>query len=113
MNEERIIPTEISPEMICSIANLAALGVDGIEKTYMSLKNVMIDAITRSTIAKGIRVEEKEEGYVIDVYVITDRNVVIPEVCRTAQIKVKDSVEIMTGKPVIAVNIYVEGSGKY
>lgn len=113
MNNDRIIPTEISPEMVCSIANLAALGVDGIEKTYMSLKNVMIDAMTRSTIAKGVRVEEKEDGYTIDVYVITDRNVIIPNVCRTAQIKVKESVEIMTGKPVVAVNIFVEGSGKY
>lgn len=113
MNENKIIPTEISPEMICSIANLAVLGVDGIEKTYMSLKNTMVDAITRSTIAKGVRVEEKPEGYHIDIYVITDRNVVIPNVCRVAQIKVKESVEIMTGKPVSDVNIHVEGSGKY
>ena len=113
MIDQKIIPTEVSPEMICSIANLAALGVDGIEKTYMSLKNLMIDAVTRSTIAKGVRVEENDDGYMIDVYVITDRNVIIPNVCRTAQIKVKDSVEIISGKPVSAVNIYVEGSGKY
>lgn len=113
MNEERIIPTEISPEMICSIANLAALGVDGIEKTYMSLKHTVRDAITRTTIAKGVQVKEKDNGYHIDVFVITDRNVIIPDVCRIAQIKVKDSVEIMTGKPVDAVNIFVEGSGKY
>lgn len=113
MDEQRVIPSEISLEMICSIANLAALGVDGIEKTYMSLKNMMVDAITRSTIAKGVRVEDRPEGYRIDVYVITDKNVIIPDVCRVAQIKVKDSVEIMTGKPVAEVNIHVEGSGKY
>lgn len=113
MNNQRVIPTEISPEMVCSIANLAALGVDGIEMTYMSLKNTIVDAISRSTIAKGVRVTEKHNGYRIDVYVITDRNVIIPNVCRTAQIKVKDLVEVMTGKPVEAVNIHVEGSGKY
>lgn len=113
MSENRGIPSEISPEMVCSIANLAAMGVDGIEKTYMSLKNMMVDAISRETIAKGVRVKEDPSGYKIDVYVITAVNVVIPDVCRVAQIKVKDSVEIMTGKPVAAVNMHVEGSGKY
>ena len=62
MNDDRIIPNEISKEMICSIANLAALGVDGIEKTYMSLKNVMLDALTHATIAEGVRVTEKADG---------------------------------------------------
>lgn len=114
MNEtRRVISPEISPEMICSIANLTALGVDGIEKTFMNLKDMMRDAMGKSTVAKGVRVQEKDNGYRIDVYAITDKNVVIPTVCRTAQIKVKDAVEIMAGKPVAAVNIHVEGSGKY
>ena len=101
---------EISPQMICSIASLAALGVDGIEATSMPLRDIFIDKLKKTTTAKGVVVSEDDKGYEIDVYVITDKNVIIPSVCRIAQIKVKDSVELMTGKPVNAVNMYVEGS---
>ena len=110
---EKIVPSEISAEMICSIANLAVLGVDGIEKTYMDLKDAVIDAVHPSAISKGVKGVDKDGEYKIDLYVITEKNVVIPKVCRSAQIKVKESVEIMTGKPVAKVNIHVEGSGKY
>ncbi|MGI6109377.1 MAG: Asp23/Gls24 family envelope stress response protein [Bacilli bacterium] len=109
----KIVPSEISAEMICSIANLAVLGVDGIEKTYMNLKDAVIDVMHPSAVSKGVRVVEKDNGYRIDLFVITEKNVIIPTVCRNAQIKVKESVEIMTGKPVAKVNLHVEGSGKY
>ena len=110
---EKIVPSEISAEMICSIANLAVLGVDGIEKTYMDLKDAVIDAVHPSAISKGVKVVDKDGEYKIDLYVITEKNVVIPKVCRSAQIKVKESVEILTGKPVAKVNIHGEGSGNY
>ncbi len=113
MQDEHIMPSEISGEMVCSIANLAALGVDGIEKTFMNLRDTMLDAVTSSTIAKGVRTVNGADGYHIDVHVITEKGVVIPHVCRNAQIRVKESVEIMTGKRVAAVNMHVEGSGKY
>jgi uncharacterized alkaline shock family protein YloU len=105
--------SEVSNEMICSIANLAALGVDGIEKMFMRMSDELVDAIYPSAVAKGVRVVNREDGYVIDLHVITRSGVDIVKVGRQAQIKVKESVEIMAGKPVSGVNIHVKGSGIY
>lgn len=113
MDNSKVIPSDISPEMICSMANLAVLGVDGIEKTYMNLNHAVSDAFRTSAVSKGVRVSEHDNAYQIDLFVITEKGVIIPKVCRKAQAMVKESVEIMTGKPVSQVNIYVEGSGKY
>ncbi len=110
---------EVSNEMICSIANLAALGVDGIEKMFMRISDELLDAIYPSCVSKGVKVVSYDDGYVIDIHVITRSDIVtrsdidIVKVCRTVQIKVKESVEIMAGKQVSQVNIHVKGSGKY
>ena len=104
---------EVSNEMICSIANLAALGVDGIEKMFMRISDEIMDAIYPTAVAKGVKVEEHEEGYHIDLHVITGTGVDIIKVAKQAQIKVKESVEIMAGKSVSQVNVHVKGSGKY
>lgn len=104
---------EVSNEMICSIANLAALGVDGIEKMFMRISDELLDAIYPSCVSKGVKVVSYDDGYVIDIHVITRSDIDIVKVCRTVQIKVKESVEIMAGKQVSQVNIHVKGSGKY
>ena len=44
---------------------------------------------------------------------ITEMGIDIPQIARKTQIKVKESVEIMTGNQVAQVNVHVEGSGKY
>lgn len=104
---------EISNEMICSIASMAALGVDGIEKMFMRITDEILDAVYPSAVSKGVKVVEKEDGYVIDLHVITALGLNVIDVCREAQEKVKESVEIMAGKPVSQVNILVKGCGKY
>lgn len=107
------MPQEISNEMICSVASLAAQGVDGVAKLFMRLSDEIFDVIYPSAVSKGVRVMRKEEGYVLDVYVITDLGIDIAQVARRVQIKVKESVEIMTADQVAQVNVHVEGSGKY
>lgn len=106
---EKIVPSEISAEMICSIANLAVLGVDGIEKTYM---DAVIDAVHPSAISKGVKVVDKD-GDTRSICMSSPKRMSSFRRYANAQIKVKESVEIMTGKPVAKVNIHVEGNGKY
>ncbi|MEG0495319.1 MAG: Asp23/Gls24 family envelope stress response protein [Eubacterium sp.] len=110
---KKLSPQEISNEMVCSIANLAALGVDGIDKMFMKISDEILDVIYPSAVSKGVNVVKKEEGYRIDLHVITELGIDIPKVAKQTQIKVKESVEIMTGYQVALVNVHVEGSGKY
>lgn len=104
---------EVSNEMICSVASMAAMGVDGIEKMFMRLSDELLDAIYPSAVSKGVKVVEHDDGYVIDIHVIMRRGVEIVKVAERAQQKVKESVEVMVGKEVSQVNIYVKGSGIY
>ena len=104
---------EVSNEMICSIASMAAMGVDGVEKMFMRLSDELLDAIYPSAVAKGVKVIEHEEGYMIDLHVIMRSGVDIANIAKRVQQKVKESVEVMTGKDVSQVNIYVKGCGIY
>ncbi len=114
MNDNpKISPQEISNEMVCSIASMAAIGVEGVDKMFMRLSDEILDVLNPSAVAKGVKVVKLEEGYHIDVHVITELGIMIPEVARKVQIKVKESVEIMTGNQVAQVNVHVKGSGKY
>ena len=70
---------EISNEMICSIASLAALGVNGIEKMFMRISDEILDAIYPSAVSKGVKVVSYEDGYEIDLHVITSLGINIPE----------------------------------
>jgi uncharacterized alkaline shock family protein YloU len=59
---------------------------------------------------KGIRVEkESEELLTIDLTVVLEFGVRIPDICVQLQAAVKESVEEMTGQQVYAVNVMVQG----
>ena len=77
------------------------------------MSDEILDMIYPSAVSKGVKVVRQEDGYYIDVHVITELGIDIPQIARKAQIKVKESVEIMTGNQVAQVNVHVEGSGKY
>lgn len=61
---------DISNEMICSIASMAALGVEGIEKMFMRISDEILDAIYPSAVSKGVKVVERDDGYQIDLHEI-------------------------------------------
>lgn len=103
----------VSTKMVCSIASMTALGVDGVDKMFMRLSDEVMDAIYPSAIAQGVKVTEMNVGYFIDLHLITRSNTVIPKICTEVQLKVKDAVEEITGKNVAQVNVMVMGSGKY
>lgn len=113
MDENTGAANNISNEMICSIASMTALGVNGIEKMFMRISDEILDAINPSAVAKGVKVISYDEGYEINLHVITSLGIDIPKVAAEVQQKVKESVEIMAGKPVARVNVHVKGCGKY
>ena len=104
---------QVSTDMVCSIASLVAVGVNGVEKMFMRLSDEIIDAFYPSAVSKGVKVVELEEGYAIDLHVITKQGMNLVEVSENAQIKVKDAVEVMTGGRVAQVNVHIKGSGIY
>ena len=59
--------------------------------------------------AKGIKVDVNEGKAKIDVNIIVEYGVRIPEIAFEIQTKVKKAVETMTGLKVTEVNVHVQG----
>ena len=92
-------------EVVATIAGLAALEVEGVA----SMSAGIVEKFGKKTPARGVRVEVGEKEAAIDLYMIVDYGVQIPEVAWNVQENVKKSVETMTGLTVVEVNIYIQG----
>ncbi len=57
----------------------------------------------------GIKINREDDSVTVDVSIIVDFNVKIPQVAWEVQVNVKNDIEEMTGLKVKAVNIHVQG----
>ena len=100
----------IADEVIAVIAGMAAAEVDGVVGMVGKLHGELVELLGMKNLGKGIkvRVNEKEE-ITLDLAVIIEFDVSVPDVTDRIQKKVKSTVENMTGLTVAAVNIKVSG----
>ncbi|HAA63743.1 MAG TPA: Asp23/Gls24 family envelope stress response protein, partial [Thermoanaerobacter sp.] len=91
------------------IAGLAATEVPGVAGMSGGVVNGLSEMLGRKNLGKGVKVEVGEKEVSIDLYLIVDYGVRIPEVAWNVQENVKNAVENMTGLKVVEVNIHVQG----
>jgi len=100
----------INDNVIAIIAHETAKKVPGVVELQGSLADGLAGMIGKKPKDKGIRIEkENEEILTIDLAVVLEYGVCIPEICVQLQSAVKKSVENMTGKQIYAVNVIVQG----
>lgn len=100
----------IHDNVIAIIAHETARKMPGVVELQGSLADGIAGMIGKSPKDKGIRIEkENEELLTIDLTVVLEYGVCIPEICVQLQASVKEAVENMTGKKVYAVNVVVQG----
>ena len=58
---------------------------------------------------KGVKVETGEDECIVDLSVIIEYGISIPEVAGNIQKNVKEAIESMTGLNVVEVNVHVQG----
>ncbi len=98
----------IHNNVIAVIAKLAALKVPGVVEMSGSFVDDIAGMIGKKSTDKGIRVELEDNSVIIDLSVIIEYGVKIPQVAWQLQNDVRETVEQMTGKIVKAVNIVVQ-----
>ncbi|HHW56690.1 MAG TPA: Asp23/Gls24 family envelope stress response protein [Clostridia bacterium] len=109
-NENQELGTiKISEEVVSIIAGLAATEVSGVAGMSGGVVNGLSEMLGRKNLGKGVKVEVGEKEVSIDLYLIVDYGVRIPEVAWNVQENVKNAVENMTGLKVVEVNIHVQG----
>lgn len=105
----------IEDEVIATIAGIAVSEVSGVAEMAGGFAGGITEVLSgKKNLAKGIKVETKEgetkEGETkIDVNIIVEYGVRIPDVAFEIQNKVKKSVEEKTGLKVSGVNVHIQG----
>ncbi|AAK80044.1 putative alkaline shock family protein YloU [Clostridium acetobutylicum] len=100
---------KISDEVVCVIAGLAASEIKGV----VGMSSGIVGGITKilsgkKNLTKGVKVNVGEESASIDLYVVIEYGLRIPDVAVKVQENVKTTVESLTGLNVSAVNVFVQ-----
>jgi uncharacterized alkaline shock family protein YloU len=96
-------------EVVAIIAGLAATEVRGVSAMSGSVAGGIVERLGRKNLSKGVKVEVGEKETAIDLYIIVEYGVRIPEVAWNIQESVKKAVESMTGLTVVEVNVHIQG----
>ena len=108
--EEKLGTLKISDGVVAVCTMNAALktrGVAGLSGVFTD--NISKNLFGKDPLHKGIKVSQGEDGIGIDIYIVVEYGVKIPEVAWDVQENVKKEVEAMTEAAVKAVNIHVQG----
>ena len=106
--EESVGNIKIAPEVVTTIAGIATNEIEGVAGMYSTIAGGIAEILgAKKHQSKGVKVEITDKNVVIDLYIIVDYGVRIPELAWEIQENVKNSVETMTGLTVSGVNINV------
>lgn len=101
----------INNNVIAIIAHETAKKVPGVVELQGTFADEIAGMIGKKSKDRGIRVDksEDEEMLSIDLAVVLEYGISIPEISVQLQAEVKKAVEEMTGQAVHAVNVVVQG----
>ncbi len=100
---------KIANEVVGIIAGLAATEVEGVSGMSGDFAGGIAEMLGRKNLSKGVEVEVGETEAAVDLYLVMDYGVKIPDVAWEIQESVKQSIETMTGLNVVEVNVHVQG----
>ena len=69
----------------------------------------IVEMFGKKPMGKGVKIEKKDDEIKIDLFIVVNYGVRIPDVAWEVQDNVKKSIEAMTGLNAVQVNIHVQG----
>ncbi|WP_054258513.1 Asp23/Gls24 family envelope stress response protein [Propionispora sp. 2/2-37] len=101
----------IADEVVGIIAGMAATEISGVAGMSGGLVGGIAEMLGKKNLAKGVKVEVGEKEAAVDLYIIVEYGVRIPDVALQVQENVKRAIEMMTGLDVVEINIHIQGVG--
>lgn len=98
--------TTVSPEVLTTIASLAALEVPGVSR--LAPVSGGVNRLFRRGTSDGVRIEAKDNTVYADLFLILKDGVNIREVSRNVQANVARSIQEMVGMEIGEVNVHIE-----
>lgn len=108
-NNSKIGNINISNEVVANIVGMAALEIDGVVSLSGGVKDGIAEFLGKKEFNKGIEIETNEDKIKIDISIIVEFGLKIPDISWRIQQNIKRRVEEMTGLTVSAVNVLVRG----
>lgn len=114
---EKIINTEdndlgvinISEDVVSIIAGLAATEIKGVAGMSGGFAGGIAEKLGMKNLSKGVKAVVGEKEAAVDLFIIVEYGVKIPDVSWKIQENVKKAIETMTGLRVVEVNIHIQG----
>ncbi|SHH08834.1 Asp23/Gls24 family envelope stress response protein [Tepidibacter thalassicus] len=100
---------KISEDVIAVISGIAASEIEGVAAMSGSITGNITEILGKKNLSKGVKVVVNEEDVFIDLFLLIEYGVVIPDVSWKIQENVKNTVETMTGLKVAEVNVHIQG----
>jgi uncharacterized alkaline shock family protein YloU len=99
--------TRVANDVVAWIAALTALQVGGVHAMYRP-SGQSIDRILRRRVAhRGARVELRDDGLLIDLWIVMQAGANVAAVGAEVQRSVGDAIRRMLGMPLSAVNVFI------
>lgn len=100
----------ISEEVITTISGIAVSEISGVAEMAGGITGGITEVLSgKKNLSKGIKADVAGNNVKIDVNIIVNYGIRIPDVAFDIQNKVKQTVENMTGLKVNEVNVHVQG----
>lgn len=100
---------EIAPGVIEVITGIAASEVEGLFEMRGSFATDVVEKFGKKSHNKGVKVELTEVGIVIDLYVVLNFGVSIPQVAQEIQTNIRQNIRNMTELEISEINVHVVG----
>lgn len=100
---------KISDEVVGTIASIAAAEIEGVNGLNGGIAGDLAEMFGKKNLTRGVKVNIDERTVQIDLNIVVDFGIKIPEVSWQIQESVKSAVETMTGLTVKEVNVHVTG----
>lgn len=107
--QTRLGSIRIADEVVKIIAGLAATEVPGVAGMSGGVVGGIAEMLGRKNMSKGVKVEVGEKEAAVDIFVVVEYGVRIPDMAAQIQENVKSAIEKMTGLTVVEVNVNVQG----
>ena len=104
---ETDVTVNISTEVVCAIAALAASEVEGVCGLSQNRSAEIAELLGYKSLSQGVRLTAQDDAYSIDCNVVIEQGHKIPEVAAAVQAAVASAIESTTGIQVAAVNVNI------
>ncbi len=107
--DDRIGAVSIAPQVLVTVASLAALSVPGVVRLSSHRPINVERLLRRMAVDEGIAISVEDGGLaIVDLYLVYDRAVNMLETSRRVQAEVARAIQDMVGMSVREINVHVD-----